>query len=134
MAVETTEIPPPLADAASRVVDRTLVIVQQEVELARLELVEKLPALGRDLLRLVLSVFIVGFAGVLAVLAVVWALADYVFGFQHVWASFAVVAAALLLIGGVLGMGALRRAREAGPPVPSAALRQARALREAVRS
>jgi len=45
LAVESPGQAPPLADAASRVVDCTLDIVQAELELARLELVQKLPKL-----------------------------------------------------------------------------------------
>ncbi|MGI8712113.1 MAG: phage holin family protein [Solirubrobacteraceae bacterium] len=133
MAVEIPDGAPKFADAASRVVDSTLTIVQQELELARLELVEKLPKLGGGLVRLAISALLLGFGGLLAVLALIWALADYVFGFEHVWASFAVVAAALLLIGSYLAASALRRARAAGPPLPMAALRQARVLWRSLR-
>ncbi len=134
MAVEVRETtPPPLADATGRVVECTLSIVQQELELARIEVVEKLPATGRALVRLVMAAVIVVLGGILVVMAVVWALAEYVFGFQDVWASFALVAALLLAIGGYLGAGALRRARTTGPPLPTAAIRQAQALRESIR-
>jgi uncharacterized membrane protein YqjE len=134
LAVESPNSPPPLTDSAGRVVDATLAIIQQELELARLELVDKLPKLGGGIVRLGLSLSLVLLGGLLAVMAVVWALADYVFGFQHVWASFAVVGGALLIVGAFLARSALARARAAGPPIPTAALRQARALRESVRS
>lgn len=106
MAVDTSEPAPTLVDATSRVVDCTLTIVQQELELARLELLEKLPKLGGGLVRLAAAALLLGFGALLIVLALVWALADYVFGFEHVWASFAVVAAGLLLAGFVLATGA----------------------------
>jgi uncharacterized membrane protein YqjE len=134
LAIETSDTTPSLPDAASRVVESTLKIVQQELELARLELVEKLPKLGGGLLRLVISALLIALGGLLAVLAVIWALADYVFGFQHVWASFAVVAAVLLLVGFAVATGALRRARAAGLPMPTAAIRQAKALHSSLRS
>lgn len=134
MAVETSEPAPTLVDATSRVVDCTLTIVQQELELARLELLEKLPKLGGGLVRLAAAALLRGFGALLIVLALIWALADYVFGFEHVWASFAVVSAGLLLVGFFLATSALRRARAAGPPLPTAALRQAQALRRSLRS
>lgn len=134
MAVDVRQTsPPPLADATGRVVECTLAIVQQELELARVEVVEKLPATGRALVRLALAAVIVVLGGILVVMAVVWALAEYVFGFQDVWASFALVAVLLLALGAYLGAGALRRARTTGPPLPTAAIRQAQALRESVR-
>lgn len=132
MAAERTDAI--LIDAAGRVVDKSVTIVQEEVELARLELVEKLPALGRDLIKLVLAAVLAAIGLVLLVLALAWSLADYVFGFEHVWASFALLAVLLLGPAAVLGLGALRNARKTGAPVPTAALRQAGELRKAVRS
>lgn len=131
MAAERTDAI--LIDAAGRVVDKSLTIVQEEVELARLEIVEKLPALGRDLVKLVLAAVLAVIALVLVVLAVAWALADYVFGFEHVWASFAVLALFLLIPAAGLALGALRGARRTGAPLPTAAIRQAGKLRKAVR-
>ncbi len=133
MAIETPNPAPPLTDSATRVVDATLAIIQQELELARLELVDKLPKLGGGIVRLALAAVLVMFGGMFAVLPVVWALADYVFGFQHVWASFAVGGGVLLIVAAYLARIALARARAAGPPISTAALRQARALRETVR-
>ncbi len=125
---------PGLADAAGRIADVSLQIVQDELELARLEIVDKIPKIGGSIVRLLIGAVLVGFGGLLAVLAVIWALADYVFGFNHVWASFAVVAAAVILVGAVLAFGALRAARAVGAPVPSAAVRHLMDLRRAVRS
>jgi len=123
-----------LLDAAGRIVDRSLTIVQEELELTRLELVEKLPALGRDLVRLLFAVVLGTIGLLLAVLAFAWLLADYVFGFEHVWASFALLSALLLVPAALIGLRALRNARRTGSPMPTAALRQAAALRESVRS
>ena len=134
MATETHDPAPSLADSAGRVVESTLAIIQQEFELARIEMVDKLPRLGGGIGRLALSIGLVAFGAILAVGAVIWALADYVFGFQHVWASFAVVGGVLLIAGGLLARSAWNRARAVGPPIPTAAVRQARALRETVRS
>ena len=132
MPVERTDAI--LIDAAGRIVDKSVTIVQEEVELTRLELVEKLPALGRDLVRLVFAVVLGVLGLVLLVFALVWLLADYVFGFEHVWASFALLAVLLLGPAAVLGIGALGHARRTGAPVPTAALRQAAELRKVVRS
>jgi TRAP-type C4-dicarboxylate transport system permease small subunit len=111
----------------------TLQIVQQEMSLARLELAQKLPATGRALLELILATVMITLAGVALLGAAVWALAEYVFGFQHVFAGFAVMAGVLLAIGVPMALRALRRARAMGAPLPTAALRQARELREALR-
>lgn len=122
-----------LIDAAGRVVDKTVTIAQEEFELARLEIVEKVPALGRNLLRLVVAGLLAVVGLILLVLALAWLLADYVFGTEHVWAGFAVLAAVVLVPAAVIGLGALRSARKTGAPVPTKALAQASALRKATR-
>lgn len=123
-----------LIDAAGRLIDSSLAIAQDELELARLELVEKLPLLGRDLLKLAVAAALGVIGAILATLAVAWLLADYVFGFEHVWASFALLALVLLVPAGLLASRAVRGAIATGVPVPKSALRQARAVGQAVRS
>jgi TRAP-type C4-dicarboxylate transport system permease small subunit len=127
------EQPLGLGEAAGRVLECTLEIVQQEVALARLELVQKLPATGRALLELILATVLLTLAGIALVGAAIWALAEYVFGFHYVFAGFAVMAGVLLAIGVPMAWRALRRARRAGSPLPTAALRQARELGETLR-
>jgi hypothetical protein len=56
---------------------------------------------------------------VLLVFALVWLLADYTFGFEHVWASFALLAVLLLGPASALGFSALVRA--SSPAAASAA-------------
>lgn len=118
-----------LIDAAGRVVEKTVTIAQEEFELARLEIVEKVPALGRNLLRLVVAGLLAVVSLVLLVLALAWLLADYVFGTEHVWAGFAVLALVVLVPAVIIGLGALNSARKTGPPVPTKALAQASKLR-----
>jgi uncharacterized membrane protein YqjE len=133
LAVEPPVPGPQLADAASRVIDLSLRMAQAELERAGLELVDKLPALGRGVVKLVVGAALIAFGGLLIVSALVWLLADYVFGFQHVWASFAVVAVVVLLAGAYLAVSALHAARAVGARVPSAAIRHLIALRHAGR-
>ncbi len=121
-----------LAESAGRIVERSLTIVQEEFELARIELVEKLPLLGRELVMMIVAAMLVAVSGVLATFGLVWLLARYVFGFDNVWASFLLLAVLVLVPAFLLGRGALRRARAVGPPVPTAAIRQAKLLRKAV--
>jgi uncharacterized membrane protein YqjE len=132
MAAEPRVAEPRLADTAGRIVDRSLTIVQEELELARIELVEKMPLLGRELITLLAAAVLAVIGGMLATLGVAWFLARYVFGFTDVWASFLILAAVVLVPAFLLGKGALRRARAVGPPVPTAAIRQARSLRKGV--
>jgi uncharacterized membrane protein YqjE len=98
-------------DPAGRVIDRSLLIAQEELELARLELVEKIPLLGRGLLQLALAAALALIGAILGTLAIAWLLADYVFGIRHVWASLALMAAVVLLGAAIIALRAIRRAR-----------------------
>ena len=125
--------PAALADAASRVIDQSLKIAQQELELARVELVEKLPVLGTQLVALAAAAALALVGLILVVEAVAWFLARYVWGFTDVWISFVVLAVVVLVPAALIANRALRRARATGPPVPSAAIRQWRSIRSVVR-
>lgn len=115
----------PLGDAASRVLQCSLQIVQQELTLARVELAQKLPATGRALIELIFATALLALAAICLAGAAIWALAEYVFGFDYVFAGFAAVAGVLAAVGAPLAWRAMHRVRSVGAPVPTAALRQA---------
>jgi uncharacterized membrane protein YcjF (UPF0283 family) len=119
-----------MVDAATRVLDSTLSIAQEELELARLEIVQKLPRLGRSVFSLLLAGFLALFGLLLALAAIAWLLGEEVFQ-PHIWLGFAVTAAVVLAAAAYLALGALRQAK-GSVPLPTAALRQARALKEVV--
>ncbi|HEX4109311.1 MAG TPA: phage holin family protein [Solirubrobacteraceae bacterium] len=119
-----------MVDAAGRVLDSSLGIAQDELELARLEIVQKLPKLGRNLISLAIASFLGLFGLLLALAAIAWLLGEELFE-PHIWLGFAVTAAVALAAAGSLALAALRQV-PGSIPFPSAALRHARSLKEVV--
>jgi hypothetical protein len=116
--------------AAKEVVERARSIVRLEVELALLEIKRKLVriavGLGLGVGAAVVALFAVGFliAGGAAALALA----------VPVWASLLIVGGALLGTAVVLALLALRSLRQGTPPLPEAAIEEARRTTETVKS
>jgi hypothetical protein len=119
-----------MGSAAKRVADHAKALVGLEVELAKLELKRKVGAMGvgvgLGLAAALLSLFAVGFLFTGIALALAIAL--------DAWLAVLIVAAGLLAIAGLLGMLALRAFKQATPPVPEQAIREARLTTEAIKS
>lgn len=132
IAEETARSGEAFVDAVERVADHSMHILQDELTLARLEMVEKLPLLAGGLVRAVLGVATALIGLLLGSFAIAFVLADYVFG-DHLWAGFAVVAVLLLVVAVVLVRLAWSKSQAAMPPVPTQAIDQAGKLRAALR-
>ena len=121
---------PGLGAAARRVAGHASALTRLELELARLELKQKVVSLGLGagllLCAGVLALFLVGFgfAALAAGLATV----------IPVWAALLTVTGALALHVGVLAAVGLGRLKKGTPPVPAQALEEARKTTEALRS
>ena len=119
-----------LTRAADRVRDHARRVVQLELELAALELKQKMASLGVGLGMLVacalFAFFALGFvlAGAAAGLAT----------FIPVWGALLVVAGVLVLLAGALAAFGVRSVKKASPPVPELALLEARLTSEALKS
>jgi Putative Actinobacterial Holin-X, holin superfamily III len=116
--------------AVKQVAEHTSSIVRLELELAALELKRKVVSLGLGIglgigaaLMLLFMVAFV-YAAIGAALALV----------MPTWAALLVVAGILLLKAGLLGVLALSRIKKGTPPVPEAAIREAKLTTEALKS
>jgi len=119
-------------DAVERVADHSVHIVQDELTLARIEMVEKLPILAGGLTKAIIGLAATLTGLLLGSFALAFLLADYVFG-DHLWPGFALLAVALLGAAFLLTRRAWSESKEALPPVPTEAIDQARKLRDDVR-
>jgi putative superfamily III holin-X len=130
MAQNATTAPGGLGGAAKRIADRARTIVRLELELAKLELQRKVAAIavgaGLGIAAAVLLLFALGFALAGAAAALETQLST--------WASLLIVAGALVLLAGGLGVAALGALRKGTPPVPEQALEEARLTTEALRN
>lgn len=117
-----------LGAAAKEVAERASAIGRLEVELAKLELKRKATQLGTG------TGLVVG-AAVLAVYALAFGFAAAAAGIATAlpwWAALLIVMGALLLIAAILVLIAKGLFQKATPPVPEAAIREAKLTREAL--
>lgn len=115
--------------AAKRVAEHASSIARLELELATLELKQKVAALGLGLALAVgaalFGLFMIGF--LLATIAA--ALAT----FLATWLALLIVTVALLVLSGTFGMLALARIKKGTPPVPQQAIREAKLTQAALK-
>lgn len=119
-----------VGDAAKRVADHAKAIAGLEVELATLELKQKVGALG-------VGIGLVGAAGVVVVYAVGFLFATIAAALAIVldlWLALLIVCVGLLLVGALLGFLGLRSIRAGSPPVPEQAIVEAKRTTEAIKS
>jgi uncharacterized membrane protein YqjE len=122
-----------IAGSITDISERVLLLVHEEVELAKAEVEEKISRLVRGLVvGFAAGIFIVGALAIgmngLAWLAW-WALPV---SYNEFFWGFFLVAAGLLVLAALAGWIAARAMRAGSPPVPSMALEEARRIRESV--
>ena len=123
-----------IAKAIDEVSQRVVLLVQEEIELAKAEVTEKVTKLVKGA--------VVGIAaGIFAVFGLVFVLHGLAwlawFEFfpanQYFWGFF-VVAAVLFLLGALAGFIAARAFKAGAPPTPQLAIDEAKLIRETVKS
>jgi uncharacterized membrane protein YqjE len=119
-----------LGAAAKQVAERASSLVRLELELASLELKQKLGALG---LGIGLGVGAALF-GVFALGFLFATLAAGLATFLATWLALLIVAILLLVTAGVLGLLALRAVKRGTPPVPKQAIQEAKLTTSALKS
>jgi uncharacterized membrane protein YqjE len=124
-----------VAKAIDEVSQRALVLVHEEIELAKAEVTEKVTKLIKGaVVGLAAGVFVL-FGLFMALDGFAW-LAYWAIPFptgQWFWGFF-VVAAVLFLLGALAGYIAARAMKAGSPPVPAMAIDEAKRIRETVES
>jgi uncharacterized membrane protein YqjE len=124
-----------IAQAIQDVSERAQMLVREEIELAKVEVTEKITKLVKGaVVAMAAGIFVV--AGLLVVLHGLSWLAWYeLFGDtnQYFWGFF-VVAAGLFLLGALAGYIAARAFKSGSPPMPAMAIDEAKRIRETVQS
>jgi hypothetical protein len=119
-----------LTRAAEQVAEHAKRVVRLEIELATLELKQKLATLG-------VGMGMVVTAGVLALFGLGFALATIAAGlatFLPTWAALLIVAAFLFLSAGLLALLGRSALKKATPPLPERAISEARLTMEALKN
>jgi uncharacterized membrane protein YqjE len=124
-----------IANAIDEVSQRALVLVHEEIELAKAEVTEKVTKLVKGAVVGIAAGVFVLFGLFLLLDGFAW-LAYWAIPFpegQFFWGFF-VVAAGLFLLGALAGFIASRALKSGSPPVPAMAIDEAKRIRETVTS
>jgi uncharacterized membrane protein YqjE len=121
---ETSE----LAKAITEVTERAQLLVREEIELAKVELTEKLTGIARGAaIGAAAGIFIL--AGLIYFLHFLALLIADVLG-ANPWVGYLIVAGVLFLLGGIAGFLAARFLRKSAPPTPQMAIEEAQLIKE----
>jgi uncharacterized membrane protein YqjE len=123
-----------IAQAIQEVSERASMLVREEIELAKVEVTEKVTKLVKGA--------IVGIAaGIFAVFGLIYLLHGFawlawyeLFPDEQFFWGFFVVAAVLFLVGALAGYIAARALKSGAPPTPQLAIDEAKRIRETVQS
>jgi protein-S-isoprenylcysteine O-methyltransferase Ste14 len=119
-----------LGTVAKDVAEHASALARLELELAQLELKQKIAALG-------FGAVLAGGAAVVALYAVGWLFATITAALAttlDLWLSLLIVTIVLFLVVGLLGLLARSRFKKGSPPVPTQAIAEARQTTEALKS
>ena len=119
-----------LGTLVTEVTEKTTLLIHEEIELAKAEITTKLTKLG-------IGAAVAGAAGIFLIFSLIYGLVaiaqaiNSTFGTQE-WFGFAVIWGALVLLAVIAGLVAYRLFKKASPPVPTMAMDEAKATREAI--
>ena len=118
-----------LARAVQEVTEKAQLLVREEIELAKAEMIDKGRKLGR-------GAAFAAVAGIFAVFALVyfgnaaaWGINDLLDVSTALWAGFLITGAVILLLGLILGLIAMRLIKRGSPPTPQMAIEEAQLIK-----
>lgn len=117
------------AAAVTAVSERLTVLVREEIELAKAEVMVKVSSLARGAAAVAVGAVFGVFALVFVLLTIAWGINS---GVSSLWIGFAAVMVALLLLAGGSFLFAWRKLK-VGAPTPKMAIDEARKIRQTVR-
>jgi hypothetical protein len=118
-----------LARAIQDVTERAQLLVREEVELAKAEMIEKVTKLIKGaVFGIVAGIFAV-FALIYLLNALSWGINDLLDVSTALWAGFLITAGLILLFGVIAGLLAMRYVKKGTPPTPALAIEEAQLIR-----
>jgi uncharacterized membrane protein YqjE len=127
--------PANLVQAIQEVSEKAQILVREEIELAKVEITEKVTKLGKGAAVAAAAGIFVGAAMVMILFGLAW-LAYWAIPFpdgQYFWGFFT-VAAILLLLAALAGYIAYRALQAGSPPAPKMAIEEAKLIKETVQA
>jgi hypothetical protein len=127
--------PPGIVQAIQEVSEKASLLVRDEIELAKAEVVQKVTKIGKGaVIAAAAGIFVLG-ALIMILFGLAW-LAYWAIPFpdgQYFWGYFT-VAAILLLLAALAGYIAYRALKAGSPPAPNMAIEEAKLIKETVTS
>jgi hypothetical protein len=127
--------PPGIVQAIQEVSEKASLLVRDEIELAKAEVVQKVTKIGKGaVIAAAAGVFVLG-ALIMILFGLAW-LAYWAIPFpdgQYFWGYFT-VAAILLLLAALAGYVAYRALKAGSPPAPTMAIEEAKLIKDTVTS
>jgi uncharacterized membrane protein YqjE len=123
-----------IAQAIDEVSQRALVLVHEEIELAKVEVTEKVTKLVKGAVVGIAAGIFAVFGLVFLLHGLAWLAWFELFPDQQFFWGFFVVAAVLFLLGALAGFIAARAVKAGSPPMPKLAIDEAKRIRETVTS
>ena len=121
-----------LGQAIQDVTERASLLVREEIELAKTEVIEKVTKLIKGaVVGIVAGIFLV-FALVYLGHAASWAIWQLIGGANNYWLGFLITAAILIVFGALGGLIAARLVKRAAPPTPKMAIEEGKLIKETV--
>ena len=123
-----------IAEAIQEVSERASLLVREEIELAKLEVTEKVTKLIKGAVVGIAAGIFVVFALIYLLHGFAWLTWYELFPDQQFFWGFFVVAAVLLLLAALAGYIAARAFKSGAPPTPVMAIDEAKRIKETVQS
>ena len=118
-----------LGELVTRVSENASGLIREEIELAKAEIEQKIRRIARGAIAgAVAGVFLL-FALIYLLQSAAWGLND---AFNSLWLGFLIVGGALILLGALGALFAVRSFQAGTPPTPDQAIEEARLIREAL--
>jgi uncharacterized membrane protein YqjE len=124
-----------LGQAIQDVTERASLLIREEIELAKTEVIEKVTKLIKGaVVGIVAGIFAV-FGLIYLLHAIAWLIWEVIQGdVNGPWLGFLIVAAVLFLLGALAGYMAFRFVKRGSPPVPKMAIEEGKLIKETVTS
>ena len=121
-----------LGDIVGDVTTKAQQLVQEEIELAKAEVQQKLTKLGKGAAAGAVAGFFLFMMLIVLLHGLAWLFNDLFNVTTNLWLGFAIVAGILLLLAIVGALVALRMVKAGSPPKPALAIEEAKATRESL--
>jgi uncharacterized membrane protein YqjE len=118
-----------LAAALTEASERMSVLVREEIELAKVEMTEKVSSIARGAAAVAVGAVFGVFALVFVLLTIAWGLNS---ALSSLWLGFLIVMAVLIVLAGAAFLFAWRKLK-VGAPTPKLAIEEAKKIRDTVK-